>query len=156
MGARDFGDIDEIEAGIHVGREFAVEEIDEDAAGGSGLGVVGADGRGGVEDDDLLALLRSGDGLLLGEKLGALVVADHVLDRDRRVFIDDQAIGAEVHGGDAGGVDEALHAGFARHAQQFAGAVDVGAIHRLRVADPEAVIGGDVHDEHRIRQGRVY
>ena len=101
VGARDFGDVDEIEAGVHVGGKFAVEEVDEDAACGRGLAVVGADGRRRVEDHDLLAASRGLDRFLLGEKLGALVVADHVGERDRRVFVDDDAVGAEVHGGDA-------------------------------------------------------
>ena len=147
VGARDFGDIDEIEAGVDVGGKFAVEEVDEDAAGGRGLAVVGADGGGGVEDDDLLAVLGCAcNGFLLGEELGALVVADHVGERDGRVFVDDDAVGAEVHGGDAGGVDEALDAGFAGHAQQLARAVDVGAVHGGGIGNPEAVVGGDVDD----------
>ena len=66
--ARHFGDIDEVEAGVDVGWKFAIEEVDEDAAGGRGLGVVGTDGRGWVEDDDLLAILGGGDGLLLGQE----------------------------------------------------------------------------------------
>ena len=118
---------------------------------GVGLAVVGADGRGGVEDDDLLAVLGGGDGLLLGEKLGALVVAHHVGERDRRVFVDDDAVGAEVHGGHAGGVDEARHAGFAGHAQQIARAVHVGAVHGVGIGNPEAVVGGDV--DHGVAAG---
>ena len=59
VGAGDFGDIDEVQAGVDVGGKFAVEEVDEDAAGGRGLAVVGADGGGGVENDDLLAVLAA-------------------------------------------------------------------------------------------------
>src|SRR5208283_2611809 len=58
VSARDFGDVDEIEASVDVGGKFAVEEVDEDAAGGSGFAIVGADGGGGVENDDLLTGLR--------------------------------------------------------------------------------------------------
>ena len=145
VGAGDFGDIDEVEAGVHVGGKLAVEKVDEDAAGGRGLGVVGADGRGGIEDHDLLAVLRGGDRLLLGQKLGALVVADHVVERDGRVFVDDDAVGAEVHGGDARCVDDAPDAGFAGHAQQLARAVDVGAVHGVGIGNPEAVVGGNVN-----------
>jgi len=72
VGAGHFGNVDEIQAGIHVGGEFAVEEVDEDAAGGRGFGVVGADGGGGVEDDDVLAVLSGGDGLLLRHELRPL------------------------------------------------------------------------------------
>ncbi len=45
---------------------------------GVGFAVGGADGGGGVEEDDVLAGARGLDGDLLGEELGALVVADHV------------------------------------------------------------------------------
>ncbi len=121
---------------------------------GVGFAVVGADGRGGVENDDLLAVLGGGDGFLLGEKLRTLVVADHVAERDRRVFVDDDAVGAEVHGGDAGGVDEALDAGLAGHAQQFARAVHVGAVHGFGIANPEAVVGGDVDHGVAARERR--
>ena len=60
VGACDFGHIDEIQTGVHVGGKLAVEEVDEDAAGGRGLQVVGPDGGGGVEDDDLLAVFGGG------------------------------------------------------------------------------------------------
>ena len=73
-------------------------------------------------------------------------MADHVGERDGRVFVDDDAVGAEVHGGDGRGVDDALDAGLAGQAQQFAGAVDVGAVHGGGIGNPEAVVGGDVDD----------
>ena len=81
MRARDFGDIDEIQAGIHVRGKLAIQKIDKDAAGGRGLGVVGADGRGRIQDHDLLAVLRGGNRLLFGEELRPLVVAHHVVER---------------------------------------------------------------------------
>src|SRR5208283_3161102 len=111
------------------GGKFAVEEVDEDAAGGSGFAIVGADGGGGVKNDDLLTGLRSFDRFLFRQKFGALVVADHIAEGHWRVFVGDDAVGIEVHGGDARSVDEALDAGFACQTQQFAGAVDVGLIH---------------------------
>ncbi len=43
VGAGNFSDIDEVEAGVDVGRKLAVEEIDEDAAGGCGLCIIWAD-----------------------------------------------------------------------------------------------------------------
>ena len=39
-----------------------------------------------------------------------------------------------------------MHAGFAGQAQQVARAVDVGAVHGVGIANPEAVVGGDVDD----------
>src|SRR5579863_1221967 len=144
MRARDFGDIDEIQAGIHVRGKLAIQEIQKNAAGGRGLGVVGADGRGRIQDDDLLPILGGGNRFLFGEELRPLVVAHHVFKHNGGIFVDDYAVGSEVHRGYAGGVDEALDAGFARKAEKFARAVHVGAVHRLRVGNPEAVIGGNV------------
>ena len=69
MGAGNFSDIDEVEAGVDVGRELAVEEIDEDAAGGRGLCIIWADRSGRIEDHDGLTVLRRGDSLLLGHEL---------------------------------------------------------------------------------------
>src|SRR5208337_86899 len=40
VGTRDFGDADEIEAGVDVGGKSAIEEVDEDAAGGRWLAIV--------------------------------------------------------------------------------------------------------------------
>ena len=87
---------------------------------------------------------RGLDRFLLGQKLRALVVADHIGERDRRVFIDDQAVAAEVHRGHAGGVDEALHLGFAGQPQQLARPVHIGLVHRRRIGNPEPVVGGDM------------
>ena len=146
VGAGNFGYIDEVEAGVDVGGKFSFQEINEDAASGRGLGVVGTDGRGGIENDDLLAVLRRGDSLLLGHELGPLVVAHHVGERNRRVFIDDDAVGTEAHGGHAGCVDETFDACVAGQPQQLARAVDVGAIHGGGIGNPETVVGGDVND----------
>ncbi len=54
------------------------------------------------------------------------------------------AVGGESHGSNARGVDDAAHAVLARGFQNCARAVDVGAIHFLRIAQPEPVVGGDV------------
>ena len=39
---------------------------------------------------------------------------DHVSEADRGIFIDDEAVGAKAHGGDARGVDEAANARLTR------------------------------------------
>ena len=72
-------------------------------------------------------------------------MADHIADRNRRVFVDHDAIGAEVHGGYAGCVDDAWHIGFAGQAQQVACAVNVGAVHCIGVSHPQAVVGRNVN-----------
>ena len=84
------------------------------------------------------------DGLLLGEEFRALVVADHVVERDGRVLIDDGAVVLEAHGRDARRVDDACDANFARQLEQLARAVDVGGVHLLGIANPQAVVRGNV------------
>ena len=59
VGAGDFSDIDQVEAGVHECGEFADQKVEDDAAGGGGLAVVGANGAGRVEDDNLLARLAA-------------------------------------------------------------------------------------------------
>ena len=73
VGAGDFGDVDEVEAGVDVGGEFFVEEVDDDAAGWRGFDVGGADGGGGVEDDDGLAGTRGFYGDLFSEEFSCLL-----------------------------------------------------------------------------------
>ena len=67
---------------------------------------------------------------------------------------------AEVHGGHAGGVDEALDAGLARQPQQLARAVDVGLVHGRGIGNPEAIIGGHMDNriavlERGLQRGRI-
>jgi hypothetical protein len=50
-----------------------------------------------------------------------------------------------VHGGYAGGVDDAGDLGFAGEAEKVAGAINVGAIRGVGIANPEAIICGYVH-----------
>src|SRR6185369_8434670 len=47
--------VNEIEPGIDVGRKFLLQEIDDDAAGGSGLDVTLADRSCGIDDDHVLS-----------------------------------------------------------------------------------------------------
>ena len=120
VGARDLSYVDEVESGVDVGRDFAVQKVDEDAAGGRGLGVVRSDGCGRVKDDDLLAVLRCGDSLLFGEKLGSLVVAHHIAECHGSVFVHDDSIRAEGHGGNRLDVDDAADPSFAGELEQIA------------------------------------
>ena len=50
----------------------------------------------------------------------------------------------QTEGGDAACVDRPLDAGVERRAQQIAGSCDIGAEHRRRIGNPEAVVGGDM------------
>ena len=57
--------IHQVQACIDVGRKFSIEEINNNAARGSGLRVIGANGRGRVQDDHLLAEIERPSSLLV-------------------------------------------------------------------------------------------
>ena len=71
------------------------------------------------------------------------------------VFVDDGAVGFEAHSSDAGCVDGARHTFFAGNLEQGAGSLDVGRVHGLRIADPEAVVGGYMHQGSAATDGRA-
>jgi hypothetical protein len=147
MRARDFVNIHQVQAGIDVGRKFAVQEIHNDAARWRWLDVIFAYGRGRIHHDNVCPGARCLHHRLLGHELRALVVADHVGEHDRRLFVTQLAIRRESHGRDGAGVHHAADTLLSGGPDDIAGALDVGAIHLLRVAHPKAVIGGNVEDE---------
>src|SRR5947209_1917350 len=79
--------INQIEAGIEKAWEFVAEEVENDFARGCGLPVVVANRRGWIDNDDGETGSRLFESDLLGEPLRAFVVAHHVLQRDRRIFV---------------------------------------------------------------------
>ena len=80
-------------------------------------------------------------------------MADHVGERNRRIFVCRTAVAGEAHGGDTGCVDDAAHAVFARGLQDGPRAFDVRAVHFFRIAHPEPVVGGDVENDLAVRHG---
>ena len=142
----DIARIDQIQAGIDESGQTVGEKIDNDLAGGRGFPIVVADGSGRVDDDDW----QTGAGLfesdLLGKPLGALVVASHIGDGDRAVFV---AVLTLRHAdtADGAGINDALDAGTFSGGEQIASAFDVGGVEIGRMLRPEAVIGGDMVDE---------
>jgi len=83
-----------------------------------------ANGSGGIDDDDgqTRAGLFKSD--LLGEPLGALVVARHVCDGHRSSFVAFQAFG-HADTADGAGVDDTLDSGAFGRGEKVAGAFDV-------------------------------
>src|ERR1700733_624310 len=143
MSASALSYIHQIQAGFDVGGKFAFEEIDNDAACWRRLYILLADWGGWINHNDVHATATGIERELLRHKFGALVVADHVGQRDRRIFVGRVNIFCKAHGGNAGSMNDALDTVFGGRFKDSAGAVDVGAIHFVRIANPEAVIGGD-------------
>ena len=87
VAAGAFGSVNKVEPGIHVSRELLLEKINDDAAARRGLDVVLADRSSGIDDDDVLACTGSFDRDLLRQEFRALVGADHIVERDRKMFV---------------------------------------------------------------------
>jgi hypothetical protein len=144
----DIADVDPVEAGVEVGGHFAVEEVDDDAAGGGGFDVAGADGSAGIDDDDGGALGGEFAGNDFGAPLGELVVVAHLGFGNGSRFVCGCDLAVDFPGqtdaADGAGVDDSGTAGFGGGFDDVAGAVDVGGIHGSVVAEPEMIAGGDV------------
>ena len=81
---------------------------------------------------------------LLGQVFGALVGADHLVQRVRRRLVGRGAVADQPERRDAAAIHHALHAGRLRRQEQRARALDIGAVHLRRVGDPQPVIRRDV------------
>jgi hypothetical protein len=132
---RNLFHIDEVQTGVHIRGKVLVQEVDDDASGRRGLGVERADGCGRIQDDDLLSCMRRFDRNLLGQPLGALVVADHRGLAHRGIFVH-HSVTVEAHRRNAAGVDHARHARLASQPQQLACAFDVGLVHLCGLGHP--------------------
>ena len=71
-------DVDNIQAGVDVCRDFAAQEIHDDLAARSRLHIPGSHREAGVDDDHGDATLGVRQHFLLGEVFRAFVVAYHV------------------------------------------------------------------------------
>ena len=87
------------------------------------------------------------DGFEFGQKLRALVVADHLIESRVRLFVGQRCAvtrhGDRRHGA---GVDNALDAALRRDFKKPARAFDVALVNLLGIARPQAVVGGHVKD----------
>ncbi len=71
-------------------------------------------------------------------------MADHIGQRNRRSLIRQMPVRSESHGRHARGVNHAPHPALPRRFQNRPRAFNIRAIHLLRIANPEPVVGGDV------------
>ena len=83
MSARDLFYVNNIQSRVYVGREVALEKIDDDAACGRRLDILLAHRSGGIYHHNIHAVFSGFDGDLLGHELGTLVVAYHFFDGNR-------------------------------------------------------------------------
>ena len=131
-----------------------VEKIEHDLAGGRGLEIAIAHGRGGIDDDDRKTGAREIERYLLGEKFGSLVSARHFMERNGIVLVADAAA-RNADTADGAGVDEPFDTGRFGGREHVAGAVDIGLVHLFGVPGPETIIGRDMEDEAAAGDGAL-
>ncbi len=138
--------IHQIQPGLDIGGKLAFHKIDHDAARRRGLHILLADRRRRIHRDHVHAAAPGLQRQLFGHELRALVGADHIRQRHRRIFIRGMPVLVEADGGHARSVDHAPHANLAGGVKNCPRALYVRAIHLLWIAHPEAVVGGHVED----------
>ncbi len=145
----DIPDVDPIESGIEVGGHLAVQEIDDDLAGGRWFDIARADGGARIDNYDGRTFGGEFARDLFGAPLGDFVVVRELALLDGRDFVgrrrqlatdvlrqSDAAHGARIDDARATG----LRGGF----EDVAGAIDIGDVHRRVILEPKMITRGDV------------
>src|SRR3954462_1532661 len=143
----DIANMDPVQAGVEEGGEFALQEIDNDLAGGGWFDIARANGGAGVDDDDGMIFCEF-ERDLFGLPFGAFVMIAHLRFGigggfvgwgDGSIFFDSKADAT-----DGAGVNDARTSSGACGRENVVCAFDVGGIHGRVVAQPEVITGGDV------------
>ena len=144
MAAGDIADINQIEAGVHIGRHFALQEIDDNFSCWCGFDIPWANGGGRIDNDDRQALLTEPESGLLRQDFAALVVANGVLWGQMHGLIPRRAVVWDTNRGHAARIDNLLYPQFECDLQQIGRALHIGGIHGVGMRGPEAIVGGYV------------
>src|SRR5215510_522994 len=153
MPARHVGHVDEDVAGDERGERAPQEIVEDQPAGGRGLYLPGSDGIARVDDDHGQAARREFLGHALGEELGALIVADHVLEGHRRGLGSQASIAGKADGAEARGIDHATDASVRAGLEDGAGAVHIVAVDLTGILRPQPIVRRDVEDEAAAGEG---
>ena len=158
MSTGTFGNVDQVKTSIHIRGKLALQEIDDNTPGGRGLHVLLADRGRGIHHHNPHAAAAGLQRQLLRHELRALVGTDHVRQRHGRILVGGMAISRKSDGRHARSVHHTAHPAFPRRFQNRASAVHVGAIHLVRIAYPQPVVGRHVKNRiaasHRFFQRR--
>src|SRR2546423_543022 len=109
MTAGDVANISQIEASVHIGRHFALQEIDDDFSCRCGFDIPRANGGCRIDNDDRQALLAEPEGGLLCQDFTALVVANGMLWGQMHGLIPRRAIVWDTNRGHAARIDNLLY-----------------------------------------------
>ena len=125
MPAGHVGHVNQVETGIEGGEHPSVEIVQHHPPGGGGLHLPRADGVARVDDDHGQPARGELLGHALGQKLGALVVADHVVEAHRGGLGARAPVPGESEGAHARGIDHAADIGALAGLEHGARAVHV-------------------------------
>src|SRR5215470_3805994 len=153
MPARHVGHVDEVEAGVERGEGAPQEIVEDEPARGRWLHLPGADGIARVDDDHGQAARREFLGHTLGEELGALVVADHVLEGHRRGLGSRASIARKTDGAETRRIDYATDAGARAGLAHGSGAVPVVALALATIFPPQGTARRDAEAAPPAREG---
>ncbi len=138
-------DMDDVEAGIDIGRHPPECGVADHPPGRRRLDVARADRRRRVDDHRRHALLAHQlQHRLLGQVFGALVGADDLVRMHLGQLVPRRAVADQAERGDAAAIDDPLGARRLRRQQQVPRAVHIGPQHGIGVRHPEPIVGGDV------------
>ena len=149
------GDIDQIDAAIHVPRKFALEQIYDQGPGGGRRNVPDADGTAGVDNDHRQIGAGKFQGHLLGTVFGdEIVVLGRIQIKPGRFIRRLFAVGSQ--GGHRTAINNFLNPGFAAGRQHIAGSLLVGPVHQAGIRQPAGIDCGQVIDTVAAFHGPVH
>src|SRR5262249_49201891 len=155
---RDVVHVDQVETGVEESEHPPAEEIDDHLAGRRRLHVPAAERIGRVDDHDGQPSPRLLVGDALGKELRAVVVTDHVAERDRGRLRARPPAGGNPERADTRREDHPLDAGIRARVEDVSRPLDVVQVERGRIRRPQPVVAGDVKDPpaagHRAVQPR--
>ena len=146
MSPRHVGDVDQVETCVESGDHASQKIVEDHLAGRRGPDFPRADGIARIDDDHGQAASGVLLGDTLGEKLRALVGADHVVELDGCGLGAEATVAGQAERADARGVDHALDARPRARLEHGARAIHVVAVDLGRVLRPEPVVRCDVED----------
>ncbi len=136
--------VDDVQARIQIGGHATVEVIHDDLPGRGGFVISGSHRCARMHHNNGKTHLLEFLGLALRKVLGPLVMADHVVQRDRHRFVGWRAVFSESKSPHAARVNHAPDTGVQRGLEYICSAVHVVRIDFRGILGPEPVVCGHV------------
>src|SRR6185295_1097868 len=145
--------IDQVHPGVDVAEHLASEKIDDDLAGRRRLDIEFPDRSAWIDNYNRQSTGGPTSHFFFSEKLAAFVVANHIVDRYRSVFVCRRAVVIQAETPDRTRIDDPLDLLVKRRLHKVVRAFDVALIHLVWVFGPEAIISSAVINNARAFHG---